>query len=106
MTLMSTYEQFERALRLKGVILSKPPGEFSVACGSRLEKFSTLEDPDAALREAVEAGKRMAARKPPAVPVRHNGKPGWAMRPKYRRRAQIRAFNRKLRGFAGRGRMV
>jgi hypothetical protein len=93
---MTPYEQAERELRLRGVILTKLPGQFQVALG-RAEVTCEL------LEEAVVAGRRMAAEKPPETSHGARRKRPLSMRPRARIRRAIKSHNRRLRWATTRG---
>jgi len=93
---MTPFEQAERELRLQGVILTKLPCEFAVACGTAQETFERLDD-------AVAAGRRMAAQKPPETSHGARRKRPVSMRPRARIRRAIKAHNRKLKWATIRG---
>jgi hypothetical protein len=96
---MTPFEQAERELQLRGVILTKLPGEFSVTCGGALETFEALKD-------AVDAGRRMAAARPSASALRRPYKPDHLLKPKYRIRRRNRRLGKPRIRYAGRGRMA
>lgn len=96
---MTPFEQAERELRLRGVILTKLPGEFSIACGATMETFEALED-------AVEAGRRIAASRPAALALKRPYKPDHLLKPKYRIRRRNRRLGKPRVRYAGRGRMA
>jgi hypothetical protein len=85
---MTPFEQIERELRLKGVVLRPIPGEFRIEHGGKFEIFPTLE-------EAAEYGRSLPP-PPPPKPISRRRKIRW-MSPKARIRAHVRAHNRKLR---------
>ena len=91
---MTPFDQAERELRLRGIILRQGAGTYQVERGGYQGEFERLE-------EAYEAGMALPALAAPSGPRKRP----MSMRPRARIRRAIKAHNRRLR-WAGRGKMI